>query len=118
MDYKVKLAMEKVNIQQENIEKKIKINGEEHKARISLENQFYIDDATKEEQGIRILMLKGEKGDAGASGDYNSLENKPQINAITLQGNKTAYQLNLQETIDRITNSDIEYMLDHFVEEV
>lgn len=47
--------------------------------------------------------------------DYDELIHKPKINAVTLQGNKTAKQLHLQEEIDRITNSDIEEMLNLFV---
>lgn len=38
---------------------------------------------------------------------YNSLSDKPQIEGVTLSGNKTYEELNLQ----RLTNSDIENML-------
>lgn len=44
---------------------------------------------------VKVLMLKGEKGDAGTSGDYAGLTNKPQINGITLSGNKTPSDLGL-----------------------
>lgn len=47
---------------------------------------------------VKILMLKGEKGDtgeAGVSGDYSGLTNKPSINNVTLDGNKTSDDLNL-----------------------
>lgn len=47
---------------------------------------------------IKILMLKGEKGDRGAdgtSGDYAGLTNKPQINGTELNGNKTSDDLSL-----------------------
>ena len=40
----------------------------------------------------KVVMLKGEPG---ASGDYNGQTNKPQINGLTLVGNKTAAQLGL-----------------------
>ncbi len=40
----------------------------------------------------KIIMLKGEQG---ASGDYNGLTNKPQINGVTLYKNKTAADLGL-----------------------
>lgn len=41
------------------------------------------------------------------SNDYNVLSNKPKINDIILQGNKTSSQLGLQDTIVDITNSEI-----------
>lgn len=44
---------------------------------------------------VKVLMLKGEKGDAGTSGDYAGLTNKPQINGVTLSGNKTPTDLGL-----------------------
>ena len=40
----------------------------------------------------KVVMLKGEPG---ASGDYSGLTNKPQINGLTLNGNKTAAALGL-----------------------
>ena len=47
---------------------------------------------------IKIVMLKGEKGDqgtAGISGDYAGLTNKPSINSVQLNGNKTLSDLGL-----------------------
>ena len=47
---------------------------------------------------IKIVMLKGEKGDkgtAGVSGDYAGLANKPNINSVELNGNKTLSDLGL-----------------------
>ena len=47
---------------------------------------------------IKIVMLKGEKGDqgeAGSSGDYAGLTNKPSINSVELNGNKTLADLGL-----------------------
>lgn len=38
--------------------------------------------------------------------DYNSLENKPQINSVELIGNVTLEQLNIQQNMD-ITSEDI-----------
>lgn len=40
----------------------------------------------------KVVMIKGEPG---ASGDYGGLINKPKINGMTLQGNKTAAALGL-----------------------
>ena len=44
---------------------------------------------------------------SGGSNDYNVLSNKPKINDVVLQGNKTSSQLGLQDTIVDITNSEI-----------
>lgn len=41
------------------------------------------------------------------SNNYNTLSNKPKINDVVLQGNKTSSQLGLQDTIVDITNSEI-----------
>ena len=44
---------------------------------------------------VKLVMLRGEKGDPGASGNYDELSNRPQINGVTLTGNKTAADLGL-----------------------
>lgn len=47
---------------------------------------------------IKILMLKGEKGDTGtpgSAGNYSTLTNKPKINNVDLVGNKTSDDLGL-----------------------
>lgn len=45
-------------------------------------------------------------GGSSTVGDYNNLQHKPQINGVTLLGNKTASDLDMDTT--SITNSDIE----------
>ena len=44
---------------------------------------------------VRIVMLKGEQGDPGTSGDYASLTNKPSINGHTLSGSMTLSELGI-----------------------
>lgn len=44
-----------------------------------------------------------------ATNDYNDLLNKPSINDVVLQGNKTTDDLNIYETID---NSDVDSMFE------
>lgn len=58
------------------------------------------------EPRVRVLMLKGEKGDAGSAGDYSTLSNKPQINGVTLDGNKSGTDLGLvpQTVTDALDN--------------
>lgn len=45
-------------------------------------------------------------GGSSTVGDYNNLQNKPKINGVTLAGNKTSEDLDMDTT--SITNSDIE----------
>ena len=40
-------------------------------------------------------VFKFKQGSAGGTNDYNELDNKPQINGITLEGNKTATDLGI-----------------------
>ena len=45
------------------------------------------------------------------TGNYNKLEYKPQINDVTLQGNVTLEQLDIQQSMDYLTNNDIERLI-------
>lgn len=51
-------------------ETNIKFNNLETNVQVDLENQFKIKDKT-DETLVKILMLKGEKGDTGSGGDKN-----------------------------------------------
>jgi hypothetical protein len=54
-------------------------------------------------QNARVMLIKGAKGDRGEKGEdgdyianqYTSLGSKPQINGVTLEGNKTSDNLNI-----------------------
>lgn len=65
---------------------------------INFDGQYRIEDNT-DIGTVKILMLKGEKGDAGTS-DYADVTNKPRINDYVLVGNKTAGQLGLANASD------------------
>lgn len=56
---------------------------------------------------VKILPLKGEKGDAGISGDYSGLTNKPSINGVTVNGNMTTSQIGVasQASIDALADN-------------
>lgn len=43
--------------------------------------------------------------------DYNKLENKPSINEVVLIGNRTSDELNLQDHMDAISNSELAALL-------
>ena len=55
------------------------------------------------------------EGQVPGTTDYNRLINKPQINEVTLIGNKTSGELHLQDEMDYLTNLEIEELLDSFV---
>ena len=55
---------------------------------------------------VKIVMVKGEKGDSGDAGDYSGLTNKPQINGITLEGNKTSSDFGFVTSTEAQIQSD------------
>lgn len=52
---------------------------------------------TREEAYLKAIALNG--GGGGGSDNYNALSNKPEINGVTLTGNKSAADLGLQPTL-------------------
>ena len=46
-----------------------------------------------------------------ASTNYNDLINKPQINGVTLIGNKTSQEIHVQDRMDAATVAEIEAIL-------
>ncbi len=65
-------------------------------------NDIIVTDIT-ENWHVKVLMLKGEKGDIGDAGNYSTLANRPQINGVTLVGNKTSSNLGLASASDLTT---------------
>ena len=53
------------------------------------------------------LNLKLGEGSSSGTKDYNDLYNKPQIEGVILQGNKTYEELNM----NRLTNIELEAIL-------
>ena len=65
------------------------------------------------EQKIHISLDDRTRVQVGSgSSDYNELSNKPQINGVTLENNKTAQELNLA------TNADLERYFDLYFKSV
>lgn len=62
------------------------------------------------EDDIEEIVTVEETTGSGTS-NYNYLENKPKINNIVLEGNKTAKDLGLQDEILVLTNEEIEKIL-------
>ena len=54
------------------------------------------DPITREEKYLYYLCVNGIGGDSGGTTNYNDLQNKPSINGVTLEGNKTSADLNIQ----------------------
>lgn len=59
-----------------------------------------------DEHKVVIVEIKIEGGSGGTS-DYLDLQNKPQINGITLSGNKTLNDLGIQAKGDYATKNDV-----------
>ena len=55
---------------------------------------------------VFLISKITHEGDTG--GDYNELDNKPQINSVTLIGNKTGTQLSLINTDDTMDEAIID----------
>lgn len=57
------------------------------------------------------INFETELGYITGNNDYRLLSNKPQINSITLLGNKTSEELGLEPTINDITEQDIDNII-------
>lgn len=57
------------------------------------------------------VSLFERSGGMGSTMDYKKLDNKPRINSITLVGDKTAEDLQLQKRMDELTEEDIDQMM-------
>ena len=51
------------------------------------------------------------EGGSGGTDDYEALNNQPQINNITLLGNKTSKDLKVQDEMDAITEQEIDKII-------
>ena len=61
------------------------------------------DPVTREEQYLYYLCKNGGTGGGGGgTTDYNNLQNQPQINGVTLKGNKTSDDLKITADILQI----------------
>lgn len=78
-------------------------------------NKIYIDIGSKPEVNLNINAKNPINIDIdtskGVVPPYDVLPNKPQINNITLIGNKTSKQLGLQDELDMADEHDIDDIL-------
>ena len=58
--------------------------------------QYPEEPITREEMYLDYLCKNGTGGGSGGTTNYNDLQNKPSINGVTLEGNKTSADLNIQ----------------------
>lgn len=65
-----------------------------------------------DENVILALALKNSGGGGTGTSNYNQLSNKPQVNGVTLSGNKSSSDLNLLGTDDSLTNEQLSNLLD------
>ncbi len=61
---------------------------------------------TRAEKYLNKIVENGGGGGGGGTSDYTDLSNKPQINSITLTGNKTTSDLGIDEVPDVGENDD------------
>lgn len=78
-------------------------------------NNIYIDIGSKPKVNLNInaknpVNIDIDKTKGGTS-NYDALTNKPQINDVTLIGNKTSKQLGLQDELDMADEHDIDDIL-------
>ena len=64
-------------------------------------------DVDIERNNLITLDIRSQSGTT----NYNALTNKPQINGVTLVGNKLDYELYLQHEMDEITAQDIDRII-------
>ena len=80
--------------------------------RIDLKNDNNIEvNIDNKKDNIEVTIENNEKINTGGTTNYNDLYNKPQINTVSLEGNKTSLQLKLQDYMDAISNFQIEEIL-------
>lgn len=85
-----------------------------YKVKLTEENYYKVKRETEPTE-VKIIAVKGEKGEKGdpgeAASDYATLSNKPQINDVTLQGNKSFEDLGALS----LTNIEIENIINSIV---
>lgn len=57
------------------------------------ESSYLPEPITREEQYLYYLCVNGAGGGSGGTTNYNDLTNQPQINGVTLTGNKASAAL-------------------------
>lgn len=62
------------------------------------------------DQGDNLSMDASDAVPVSTS-DYEKLKNRPKINSVTLEGDKKASDLSLQEAMDAILETDIDKMI-------
>lgn len=58
-----------------------------------------------------LLLEIKEGGGGGGTTDYNTLNNKPTLNGVTIQGNLTSSDLNVEENHDVTYDADEENVI-------
>lgn len=103
------------NLDYNALENKPRINGIELKGNLTLD---YLGIQQKLRAGNGIIIdgniISATGGGSGGTDDYDLLKHKPQINGVTLQGNKTFRELGL-DTINKYTELT-EYVDDIYFE--
>lgn len=59
----------------------------------------------------RHIEITSLSAGGGGSSNYEALSHKPQINSVTLIGNKTSAELHVQDAMDTITEQEIDRII-------
>lgn len=83
-----------------------------------MDEELEIDVVIESEEENLEIEMENDEVKIGTD-DYNELNNKPKINNVEIQGNKTLPELGIQPEGDypeqALTNSEIEQLLNNFV---
>ena len=99
------------NTQTDSIDVIFDNNVSETETSLDIEDNIDTDVTT---DNITVLFGDGNY-DIHPITSYNDLTDKPQINEVTLIGNKESSELHLQGEMDYLTNLEIEELLNNFV---
>lgn len=67
------------------------------------DTQVVVQTAGGAERAQKVFILNSGGGGGGGTSDYTDLDNKPQINSVTLSGNKSSADLHLQGATNIVT---------------
>ena len=72
-----------------------------------LNGEITLNNIPVDEEFVTAITVAEALQRGGGVADYNLLSNKPSINGVTLEGNKTSEDLNITATVASITDAEI-----------
>lgn len=117
------MTNDEINVVLDNAESISSITKEDNINAIINDNMSEISPSLDNEDNITAHTTTSTVNVIFGDGNYNirpitsyeELDDLPQINEVTLIGNKNSEDLHLQDEMDYLTNLEIEELLDNFV---